>query len=225
MMSQLLGTDVAVLWSWLEEHEASDWDSVSSTSPAMPPPLTPPNSDSDISSPPASEAQESAPSPRNYSQSPWITQSAGSRDSQSSLEQRTDDSRNMQHPTGQGKTRQPRHNAARERTRVKTLRSAFLDLQRSLPSVPPDTKLSKLDVLVLAATYIRQLMDTLDEQGAAECDGAVVRAETVRLESLKQEDRGSTGMPEYFRPNKVSRGHPPTFLLHESMKCYCFIPS
>ena len=57
------------------------------------------------------------------------------------------------------------NNAARERSRVKTLRSAFLDLQRSLPSVPPDTKLSKLDVLVLATTYISHLMKTLQEDG------------------------------------------------------------
>ncbi|XP_071837058.1 transcription factor 23-like [Apostichopus japonicus] len=56
-------------------------------------------------------------------------------------------------------------NAARERSRVKTLRDAFLELQRSLPSVPPDTKLSKLDVLVLATTYISHLMKTLDDGG------------------------------------------------------------
>ncbi|XP_002740066.2 transcription factor 24-like [Saccoglossus kowalevskii] len=53
-------------------------------------------------------------------------------------------------------------NAARERSRVKTLRSAFLELQKTLPAVPPDTKLSKLDVLVLATTYIAHLMQTLD---------------------------------------------------------------
>ena len=54
-------------------------------------------------------------------------------------------------------------NAARERSRVKTLRTAFLELQRTLPAVPPDTKLSKLDVLVLATTYIAHLMRTLNE--------------------------------------------------------------
>ena len=43
----------------------------------------------------------------------------------------------------------PGDNAARERSRVKSLRAAFADLQRALPCVPPDTKLSKLDVLVL----------------------------------------------------------------------------
>ncbi|XP_071151470.1 transcription factor 24-like [Mytilus edulis] len=55
-------------------------------------------------------------------------------------------------------------NAERERTRVKTLRGAFLELQRSLPAVPPDTKLSKLDVLVLATTYIAHLMRTLNDE-------------------------------------------------------------
>lgn len=61
-------------------------------------------------------------------------------------------------------------NAARERSRVKTLRTAFLDLQKTLPAVPPDTKLSKLDVLVLATTYIAHLMRTLnDGERKTEC--------------------------------------------------------
>ncbi|XP_075770635.1 transcription factor 23 [Pelodiscus sinensis] len=52
-------------------------------------------------------------------------------------------------------------NAARERSRVRTLRQAFLALQAALPTVPPDTKLSKLDVLVLATSYIAHLSHTL----------------------------------------------------------------
>ncbi|XP_075451465.1 transcription factor 24-like [Ascaphus truei] len=56
-------------------------------------------------------------------------------------------------------------NAARERSRVRTLRQAFLSLQAALPSVPPDTKLSKLDVLVLATSYIAHLTQTLDQDG------------------------------------------------------------
>ncbi|XP_033122940.1 transcription factor 24-like [Anneissia japonica] len=67
-----------------------------------------------------------------------------------------------QHEKKKGRGRSVGANAARERSRVKTLRDAFLDLQRTLPSVPPDTKLSKLDVLVLATTYIAHLMRTLD---------------------------------------------------------------
>uniref|UniRef100_A0A1A8S0D4 Transcription factor 23 n=3 Tax=Nothobranchius TaxID=28779 RepID=A0A1A8S0D4_9TELE len=54
-------------------------------------------------------------------------------------------------------------NAARERSRVQNLRQAFYSLQAALPSVPPDTKLSKLDVLVLATNYIAHLTETLDQ--------------------------------------------------------------
>ncbi|XP_035473386.1 transcription factor 24-like isoform X2 [Scophthalmus maximus] len=58
-------------------------------------------------------------------------------------------------------------NAARERSRVRNLRQAFHSLQAALPSVPPDTKLSKLDVLVLATNYIAYLTETLDQGGIA----------------------------------------------------------
>ncbi|KAK7907556.1 hypothetical protein WMY93_016168 [Mugilogobius chulae] len=56
-------------------------------------------------------------------------------------------------------------NAARERSRVRNLRQAFHSLQAALPSVPPDTKLSKLDVLLLATNYIAYLTETLDREG------------------------------------------------------------
>ncbi|XP_076191375.1 transcription factor 23 [Aptenodytes patagonicus] len=52
-------------------------------------------------------------------------------------------------------------NAARERSRVRALRQAFLSLQAALPAVPPGTKLSKLDVLVLATSYIAHLSHAL----------------------------------------------------------------
>uniref|UniRef100_A0A8B9NTH0 Transcription factor 23 n=1 Tax=Apteryx owenii TaxID=8824 RepID=A0A8B9NTH0_APTOW len=52
-------------------------------------------------------------------------------------------------------------NAARERSRVRTLRQAFVALQAALPAVPPGTKLSKLDVLVLATSYIAHLGQAL----------------------------------------------------------------
>ncbi|KAM8846666.1 transcription factor 24 [Synchiropus picturatus] len=53
--------------------------------------------------------------------------------------------------------------AARERMRVRNMRQAFHSLQTALPSVPPDTKLSKLDILVLAINYIAHLTETLDQ--------------------------------------------------------------
>ncbi|XP_033848762.2 transcription factor 24-like [Acipenser ruthenus] len=70
-----------------------------------------------------------------------------------------------------GRGRPAAANAARERNRVQTLRHAFLELQRTLPSVPPDTKLSKLDVLLLATTYIAHLTRTLQEEGMEEGEG------------------------------------------------------
>ncbi|XP_028660287.1 transcription factor 24-like [Erpetoichthys calabaricus] len=70
-----------------------------------------------------------------------------------------------------GRGRPAAANAARERSRVQTLRHAFLELQKTLPSVPPDTKLSKLDVLILATTYIAHLTRTLQEEAVEEGDG------------------------------------------------------
>jgi len=52
-------------------------------------------------------------------------------------------------------------NAERERSRVKSLRHAFQCLQSCLPSVPPNTKLSKLDILILATNYISHLTKLL----------------------------------------------------------------
>lgn len=66
--------------------------------------------------------------------------------------------------TAHGRSEASPENAARERTRVKTLRQAFLALQAALPAVPPDTKLSKLDVLVLATSYIAHLTRTLGHE-------------------------------------------------------------
>ncbi|XP_075391477.1 transcription factor 23 [Tenrec ecaudatus] len=63
-----------------------------------------------------------------------------------------------------GKSEASPENAARERSRVKTLRQAFLALQATLPAVPPDTKLSKLDVLVLATSYIAHLTRMLGHE-------------------------------------------------------------
>lgn len=78
-------------------------------------------------------------------------------------------------------------NAARERSRVQTLRHAFLELQRTLPSVPPDTKLSKLDVLLLATTYIAHLTRSLQDE-----------------EELPRENLGTLRGDGYLHPVKVS---------------------
>ncbi|XP_050543682.1 transcription factor 21 isoform X2 [Daktulosphaira vitifoliae] len=56
----------------------------------------------------------------------------------------------------------PRNAAnARERARMRVLSKAFSRLKTTLPWVPADTKLSKLDTLRLATTYIAHLSSLL----------------------------------------------------------------
>ncbi|XP_022257390.1 transcription factor 21-like isoform X2 [Limulus polyphemus] len=52
---------------------------------------------------------------------------------------------------------------ARERARMRVLSKAFSKLKTSLPWVPEDTKLSKLDTLRLASSYIAHLRQILTE--------------------------------------------------------------
>ena len=52
---------------------------------------------------------------------------------------------------------------ARERSRMRVLSKAFSRLKTTLPWVPADTKLSKLDTLRLAACYIAHLREILAE--------------------------------------------------------------
>ncbi|KAI4479138.1 PREDICTED: transcription factor 21 [Polistes canadensis] len=62
--------------------------------------------------------------------------------------------------------RAPRNAAnARERARMRVLSKAFVRLKSRLPWVPFDTKLSKLDTLRLAATYIAHLRAILRDDG------------------------------------------------------------
>lgn len=61
--------------------------------------------------------------------------------------------------------RQSQRNAAnaRERERMRVLSKAFSRLKTSLPWVPADTKLSKLDTLRLASSYISHLRQLLQD--------------------------------------------------------------
>lgn len=62
--------------------------------------------------------------------------------------------------------RRPQRNAAneRERARMRVLSKAFCRLKTTLPWVPADTKLSKLDTLRLATSYIAHLRAVLMDQ-------------------------------------------------------------
>uniref|UniRef100_A0A8D0LC71 Musculin n=1 Tax=Sphenodon punctatus TaxID=8508 RepID=A0A8D0LC71_SPHPU len=66
---------------------------------------------------------------------------------------------------GPRECKQSQRNAAnaRERARMRVLSKAFSRLKTSLPWVPPDTKLSKLDTLRLASSYIAHLRQLLQD--------------------------------------------------------------
>lgn len=58
-------------------------------------------------------------------------------------------------------------NATKASNKTRPASLCAFHLQAALPSVPRDTKLSKLDVLVLATNYIAYLTETLDQGGGA----------------------------------------------------------
>ncbi|XP_046409202.1 helix-loop-helix protein 1 [Ischnura elegans] len=52
--------------------------------------------------------------------------------------------------------------ATRERVRVEAFNASFAELRRLLPTLPPDKKLSKIEILRLAICYIAYLNHVLD---------------------------------------------------------------
>jgi len=70
---------------------------------------------------------------------------------------------------------------ARERTRMRVLSRAFGRLKLTLPWVPPDTKLSKLDTLRLATSYIAHLKRILQTSDAEESSGDDAGTEAMKL--------------------------------------------
>ena len=71
---------------------------------------------------------------------------------------------------------------ARERSRMRVLSKAFSRLKTTLPWVPADTKLSKLDTLRLASCYIAHLREILaDDKPASSLptDSAAAKAVSV----------------------------------------------
>jgi len=52
--------------------------------------------------------------------------------------------------------------ASRERVRVEAFNVAFADLRHLLPTLPPDKKLSKIEILRLAICYISFLNHVLE---------------------------------------------------------------
>ncbi|XP_076462120.1 uncharacterized protein LOC143294628 [Babylonia areolata] len=108
-------------------------------------------------------------------------------------------------------------NAARERSRVRTLRAAFLELQRSLPAVPRDTKLSKLDVLLLATAYIAHLSATLDvaSERPTACRSQPTDATSISEAVTTQKWKASSRSPSLRKPHR----HTETLSATEQSNC------
>ena len=62
----------------------------------------------------------------------------------------------------------PSPNALRERVRAQNMKRAYLNLQKTLPQVPPDTKLPRLNILLLAIDYISHLRGVLHNDALEE---------------------------------------------------------
>ncbi|VDP93232.1 unnamed protein product [Echinostoma caproni] len=93
---------------------------------------------------------------------------------------------------------------ARERSRMRVLSGAFVELKGALPWVPKDTKLSKLDTLKLAAGYIAYLRRILDTgpTGAGTTSIGISDSDEAMTESDSLLDEMNT--PDPHKNSKLS---------------------
>ena len=70
--------------------------------------------------------------------------------------------------------------------RMRVLSKAFGRLKLTLPWVPPDTKLSKLDTLRLATSYISHLQRVLEEEDGDENQEVATHAPVSKMDLVKQ---------------------------------------
>ncbi|KAM3962031.1 LOW QUALITY PROTEIN: helix loop helix protein 4C [Aphomia sociella] len=87
------------------------------------------------------------------SEEAYLSSSAGSRAGLSREERRRRRRATLKYRTA---------HATRERIRVEAFNAAFAALRRLLPTLPPDKKLSKIEILRLAICYIAYLNHVLD---------------------------------------------------------------
>lgn len=80
-----------------------------------------------------------------------------------SLKEKSSNKKQQERKAKDGRQSQRNAANARERARMRVLSKAFSRLKTSLPWVPADTKLSKLDTLRLASSYISHLRQLLQE--------------------------------------------------------------
>ncbi|KAA3680392.1 uncharacterized protein DEA37_0001121, partial [Paragonimus westermani] len=62
------------------------------------------------------------------------------------------------------------HQREQDKSRTRSLNIAFCRLRSCLPEIPKDTKLTKIRTLRYAISYIRQLMDAVDDNRVPSVD-------------------------------------------------------
>ncbi|XP_018334442.1 transcription factor 21 isoform X2 [Agrilus planipennis] len=97
----------------------------------------------------------------------------------------------------------PQRNAAnaRERARMRVLSKAFCRLKTTLPWVPADTKLSKLDTLRLATSYIAHLRAILMDQPISNEHTHKHPLALTWPFSFQRPDSSTDVIPEHQEPN------------------------
>ena len=98
---------------------------------------------------------------------------------------------------------------ARERTRMRVLSKSFERLKLMLPWVPADTKLSKLDTLRLAMTYINHLHTLLVE---TDSDSQEDTATTLSVKRSWPYNQPASMMSEQVRFEDNNNKMDPAFL-------------
>ncbi|CAF1262644.1 unnamed protein product [Rotaria magnacalcarata] len=104
----------------------------------------------------------------------------------------------------------------KERRRTQSINTAFSDLRTAIPNVQPDTKLSKIKTLKLAAKYIEFLMDILSKDDSTTMPNTF-KAEIVKTRrdhrdlikfdnsSNARKVKGRTGWPQTVWQSELNR--------------------
>ncbi|VVC40962.1 Hypothetical protein CINCED_3A009257 [Cinara cedri] len=109
----------------------------------------------------------------------WSEQQQQQQQQQQQEQRRQEQHRQLQDLSDDGCPRNAAN--ARERARMRVLSKAFSRLKTTLPWVPADTKLSKLDTLRLATTYIAHLSSLLATSEQPDVAPAGERAATAAV--------------------------------------------
>ncbi|KAG5450652.1 hypothetical protein CSKR_108804 [Clonorchis sinensis] len=80
------------------------------------------------------------------------------------------------------------HQREQDKNRTRSLNVAFCRLRACLPEIPKDTKLTKIRTLRYAISYIRQLMDTVDQNESVDSDTRTTNCSETNTHLISHKD-------------------------------------